>query len=98
MLRTFLVALVGLAALLLAMTFAALNPGVISLDLGIRAIEVQKVFALAGSFALGWLFGLACVGVILGRLWLQRRRLRRAMRLAEAEIHALRRQPMQHAD
>jgi uncharacterized membrane protein YciS (DUF1049 family) len=98
MLRTFLVALVGLAALVLAMIFAALNPGVVSLDLGVRAVEVQKVLALAGSFALGWLFGLLCVGVILGRLWLQRRRLRRALRLAEAEIHALRRLPVQHAD
>jgi uncharacterized membrane protein YciS (DUF1049 family) len=98
MLRTFLVATVSLAALLLAIGFAVLNPGVISLDLGLKAIEVQKSLALAGSFALGWIFGLVCAAIILTRVLIQRRRLRRALRLAEGEIHALRRLPVPHAD
>ena len=98
MLRTFLVALVSLAVLLLAIAFAALNPGGVSLDLGVRTIEIQKALALAGSFALGWVFGLLCVGTILAKVWVERRRLSRALRLAEAEINALRRLPIQHAD
>jgi uncharacterized membrane protein YciS (DUF1049 family) len=98
MLRTLLIAVVSLAVLLLAIAFAALNPGVVELDLGVRVVEIQKSVALAGSFALGWVFGLICAAALLTRLAVQRRRLRRALRLAEAEINALRRLPTPHAD
>lgn len=98
MLRTLLVASISFTALLLAISLAALNPGVVSLDLGITTIETQKALALAGSFALGWLFGIICVGGVLLRISMQRRRLRRSLRLAEAEINALRRLPIRHAD
>lgn len=80
-----------------ALAFAALNPGSISLDLGFFETTIQKSLALTVAFAAGWLFGLLCLAIVLARLMLDRRRLRKALRLAEAEVHTLRSLPA-HAD
>jgi uncharacterized membrane protein YciS (DUF1049 family) len=83
--------------LVLAIAFAALNPGPISLDLGVFETRMQKSLALTLAFATGWLFGLLCLAVVLLRMVMERRRLRKALRLAEAEVHTLRSLPA-HAD
>lgn len=80
-----------------ALAFAALNPGSINLDLGFFETTIQKSLALTVAFAAGWLFGLLCLAIVLARLMLDRRRLRKALRLAEAEVHTLRSLPA-HAD
>lgn len=98
MLRKIIFPLVLFAVLLLAVVFAALNPGVISVDLGVFETKVQKSIALSLAFAAGWLFGLLCMVVVLMRVVLERRRLRKALRLAEAEVHTLRSLPATHAD
>ena len=70
----------------------------IDLDLGFFATRVQKSLALTLAFAAGWTFGLLCLSAVLLRVFLERRRLRKALRLAEAEVHVLRSQPAPHAD
>jgi uncharacterized membrane protein YciS (DUF1049 family) len=85
-------------ALIVAITFAALNPGAIDVDLGFFETRLQKSLALTLAFAFGWLFGLLCLLVVLIRIALDRRRLRLALRLAESEIHTLRSLPTPHAD
>ncbi len=84
--------------LLAAVLFAAMNPGVIELDLGLFATRIQKSLALTLAFAAGWIFGLLCLSVVMLRMWLERRKLRSALRLAEAEVHTLRSLPAPHAD
>jgi len=84
--------------LVVAVLFAAINPGVISVDIGFYEARMPKSIALALAFALGWLFGLLCLAVVLLQMILERRRLRKALRLAEGEVHTLRRLPATHAD
>jgi len=84
--------------LALAVVFAALNPGPIEIDLGFFETEVQKSLALTLAFAAGWLFGLLCLLLVIARMIVERRRLRKALRLAEAEVHTLRSLPPAHAD
>jgi uncharacterized membrane protein YciS (DUF1049 family) len=86
------------AVLLLAVLFAALNPGVIEVDLGLFETHLQKSLALTLAFAAGWLFGLFCLVIVIVRMIIERRRLRKALRLAEAEVHTLRSLPPAHAD
>ena len=85
-------------ALAMAVLFAAMNPGAIDVDLGLAEFHVQKSVALTLAFASGWLFGILCLAVALLRVVIERRRLREALRLAEAEVHTLRSQPASHAD
>jgi uncharacterized integral membrane protein len=96
--RNLLLPLLLFAALLLAVVFAALNPGAIDLDLGFVRLSLQKSLALTLAFATGWVFGMLSLGVVVLRLWQERRRLRRNLRLAEAEVRTLRSLPVEHAD
>ena len=98
MLRRIVFPLVLFAVLVLAVLFAALNPGMIDVDLGLFETRLQKSLALTLAFAAGWVFGLLCLVVVLIRLVVERRRLRKALRLAEAEVHTLRSLPAAHAD
>ena len=98
MLRRIVVPLAVIVSLVVALTFAALNPGAITIDLGFFETRLQKSLALTLAFGAGWVFGLACLAAVLIRLGLDRRRLRHALKLAESEIHTLRSLPMPHAD
>lgn len=98
MLRNILFFMVLLSGLLLATAFAALNPGVISLDLAFFETEVTKSLALIVAFGTGWVFGLVCAGLMLFKSANQRRQLRKSLGFAESEIRALRNMPIQDAD
>ncbi len=98
MVRRILLPFVLFVVLVLAVLFAALNPGVINVDLGVYEARLQKSLALTLAFAAGWIFGLLCLAVVLARMVMERRRLRKALRLAEAEVHTLRSLPPAHAD
>jgi uncharacterized membrane protein YciS (DUF1049 family) len=87
-----------LATFLVAVVFAASNPGSIELDLAFTKIEIQKSLALIAFLGLGWLFGLLCAGVLILKSAADRRQLRKALNLAEAEVKSLRSMPMQDAD
>ncbi len=83
-------ALIGLLVLLAgaALVFAILNPGRFPLELGLVRISAPIGVALVGAFAAGMLLGVlwrvSWVASLLG----ERGRLRRALRLAEAEARA----------
>jgi putative membrane protein len=84
--------------LLLATILAALNPGMIELDYAFGETEIQTSLALTIAFGLGWLFGLLCAGFVLFKTFNERRKLRKSLRLAEAEVKTLRSIPIQDAD
>ncbi len=98
MLRRIVFPLLLFGLLVLAVLFAALNPGLIDIDLGLFETHLQKSLALTLAFAAGWLFGLLCLAIVLVRMVIEHRRLRKALRLAEAEVHTLRTSPQAHAD
>jgi lipopolysaccharide assembly protein A len=98
MFRRVLLPVLLFALLILAVLFAAINPGAITVDLGLYEARVQKSMALTLAFIVGWVFGLLCLGLVILRLWLDARRLRKQLRLAEAEVHTLRSLPATHAD
>lgn len=81
-----------------AVLFAALNPGTISVEFAFGEIEVEKSVALIAALVIGWMLGLLCALVGILRLLGQRRSLRRSLRLAEQEVQALRSIPVQDAD
>lgn len=84
---------------LLAAMFAYTNPGTIAVDIGfVRLNEVSMSAAFGSAFVFGWLFGLLCAGIALVRMSADRRRLRRHLRLAEAEVSSLRTLPLNDAD
>lgn len=98
MIRSVLAALLVLVFMGLAALFAALNPGRMTLDLAFTAIDMEKSLALILALAVGWVFGIACAVFGMLRLVAQRRSLRKALRLAEQEVQALRSLPAQDAD
>ncbi len=98
LLRNLAYGLLLLLVLALVVVFAALNPGLVSLDLAFTTVEMQKSLAMTLAFAAGWVFGLLCAAIILLRIYAERRGLRRSVRLAEEEVRALRSLPIQDAD
>ncbi|MEQ1582333.1 MAG: lipopolysaccharide assembly protein LapA domain-containing protein [Steroidobacteraceae bacterium] len=84
------VALIGLLVLLAlaALVFAILNPATFPLELGFVRVAAPIGVALIGAFAAGMLLGVlwrvSWVASLLG----ERGRLRRALRLAEAEARS----------
>jgi uncharacterized integral membrane protein len=88
-----LLSLVGLILVGIAAGFAWLNPGNVTLDLGIGVYDIPVAYAMIAALALGWLFGLALASVWVLKAIGQRRRVERQLRLAEAEITNLRRMP-----
>jgi uncharacterized membrane protein YciS (DUF1049 family) len=92
-------AVLMLAFLLLAAVFAFNNPEPITIDTGFARYEqVSMSLVLTICFACGWLFGLLSVGLSVLRMGRERRRLRKDLRLAEAEIQSLRSSPQHDAD
>ena len=98
-LRRVLLVLVVLFFAAVAATFAYLNPGEIGLNLAFIELEsVAKPLAFAVTFALGWLFGLACAASALLKQVNVRRRMRRDLEAAESEVSSLRSLPLNDAD
>jgi len=84
---------------LLAAVFAYNNPERVALDVGFTRFEnVSIVMAFAVAFGIGWLFGLITAGLALFRMAAERRRLRRDLKLAEAEVSTLRSLPLHDAN
>jgi putative membrane protein len=98
MVRNILFTVVIFAGLLLATVFAALNPGLTTLDLAYQEVQVPKSLALAVAFGVGWVFGLLCAGIILVKSVGERRKLRRSLQIADAEVKTLRSMPIHDAD
>lgn len=78
--------------------FTRINPGVIEIDLAFGTIQPSIPMAFSVTFVLGWLFGLACTAIFIMRLFNERRRLRKALRIAESEVSSLRSLPIADAE
>ena len=88
-----------LLAVLIAAVFAYNNPEQIAIDVGFARIDgVPVPVAFVVCLAIGWVFGLISAGVALMRMSRERRRLRRELKLAEAEVKSLRSLPLHDAD
>ena len=97
MLKNVLIGLLMIVVAALAVLFAWLNPSLVQLDLAFASYEISIAMAVTAGVVLGWLFGLACAASYITTLIRQRRRLRKALKLAEAEVSNLRGLPMQDA-
>jgi hypothetical protein len=98
-LRKILYGLLALGLVGLVVVFAYSNPEPLAIDLGfVRFESVSLALFAVCVFGLGWLFGLASAAVALLRAARERRRMQRDMKIAEAELRALRSLPMQDAN
>ena len=89
--------IVILFVFLAAVVFAAINPAPMSLDLAFARFELKTSLALLAFLAAGWVFGLLCAGLVLLKMANEKRKLRKALQLAEAEVKSLRRMPLHDA-
>ena len=94
---------IGLAILIVLIvivmaTFTANNTGMIAIDLAFAQVNTSIPLAFTVTFALGWLFGLLCIGFFVLKLINERRILRRSLKLRESEVSSLRSLPLSDAD
>jgi len=91
-------------ALLIILIFSAMvvftagNPGDVSLKLLHWEINTPVSLAFTVAFAVGWLFGVICMGLFALKTFNERRNLRRSLRLSENEVSSLRSLPLSDAD
>ena len=94
---------IGLAVLIVLIvivmaTFTANNTGMIEIDLAFKQVTTSIPLAFTVTFALGWLFGILCLGFFALKLMNERRVLRRSLRATESEVSSLRNLPLSDAD
>jgi len=94
MLRRILLIIVVLAALAFAAGFAWLNPDAVQLDLGFGVFEVPVAYAFIACLAAGWALGLVTASFWLMRSAREKRRLKKSVNRAEAEIENLQKLPL----
>lgn len=94
MIRTVLFVVVFVVAVMLAAAFAWLNPGPVELNLIVGDYQVPKSQAFVLTLAAGWILGMLSATLFVLKLLQERRRLRREVRLAEAEADNLRSLPL----
>lgn len=79
-------------------TFTAINTGTVDIDLAFARFTKPLPLVLTVTFALGWLFGILCMGFFALKLVNERRVLKRSLRLSESEVTSLRGLPLNDAD
>ena len=89
-----LIAVVFLAVLV----FTYHNKGPVDVHLVVTEINTTVSVAFAVTFALGWLFGVACMGFFALRLLNEKRSLKRSLRMSQTEVSSLRNLPLADAD
>jgi len=88
--------IVLIAIVMLAFTMG--NTGMIDIDLMFTSVNTSIPLAFTAAFALGWLFGILCMGFFALKLINERRVLRRSLKLTENEVSSLRSLPLSDAD
>ena len=88
--------IVLIAIVMLAFTMG--NTGMIDIDLMFTSVTTSIPLAFTVAFALGWLFGILCMGFFALKLVNERRVLRRSLKLTENEVSSLRSLPLSDAD
>jgi len=94
---------IGLAILIVLIvivmaTFTANNTGMIDIDLAFTKVTTSIPLAFTVTFAVGWLFGVLCIGFFALKLVNERRILRRSLKMTESEVSSLRGLPISDAD
>ncbi len=94
---------IGLAILIVLIvivmaTFTANNTGMIDIDLAFAQVTTSIPLAFTVAFAIGWLFGVLCIGFFALKLINERRVLRRSLKITESEVSSLRSLPISDAD
>lgn len=94
---------IGLAILIVLIvivmaTFTANNTGMIDIDLAFAEVNTSIPLAFTVTFAIGWLFGILCIGFYVLKLINERRVLRRSLKITESEVSSLRSLPLSDAD
>ena len=80
------------------LVFTYLNKGTVEVNLVLATVTTSVPVAFTIAFAIGWLFGILCMGVWALRLINDRRNLRRALKVSESEVTSLRNLPLNDAD
>ncbi len=86
------------AIVVVMVTFTANNTGMVDIDLAFAKVTTSIPLAFTVTFALGWLFGILCLGFFALKLVNERRVLRRSLRMTESEVSSLRNLPLSDAD
>jgi putative membrane protein len=94
---------IGLAILIILIvvvmaTFTANNTGMLDIDLAFTKVTTSIPLAFTVTFAVGWLFGVLCIGFFALKLVNERRVLRRSLKTTESEVSSLRSLPISDAD
>ncbi len=98
MLKRTLTVLVVIAVVAAMLAFTAANTGEIEVDLLIVKVPTPTALAFTVAFAVGWLFGLACMGLWALRMLKDRHSLKRSLKVSESEVSSLRNLPLNDAD
>jgi len=80
------------------LVFTYLNKGTMDVNLVLATVTTSVPVAFTIAFAIGWLFGILCMGVWALRLINDRRNLRRSLKVSESEVTSLRNLPLNDAD
>ncbi len=80
------------------LVFTYLNKGTIDVNLVLGTVTTSMPVAFTIAFAIGWLFGILCMGYWALRLINDRRNLRRSLKVSESEVTSLRNLPLNDAD
>lgn len=86
------------AIVVVMVTFTANNTGMVEIDLAFTKVTTSIPLAFTVTFALGWLFGILCLGFYALKLINERRVLRRSLQMTENEVSSLRNLPLSDAD
>ena len=78
--------------------FTAGNPGEVAVNILHWEFSAPISLAFTIAFAIGWLFGLVCMGLYALKVANERRMLRRSLRMSENEVSSLRSLPLNDAD
>ncbi len=80
------------------LVFTYHNKGTVDIDLILTTVTTSVPVAFTRAFAIGWLFGILCMGAWALRRINDRRNLRRSLRVSESEVTSLRNLPLNDAD
>ena len=98
MVRSLLSVVLILLLFLIVVLFSWKNPGTVDLHLVFREFsEVPKSLAFALTIAVGWAWGVLTALAYVLKLLNERRKLRKKVKLADAELNNLRSIPMHDA-
>lgn len=98
MLKRIALIVVIVAIVVVMFTFTWQNKTPLEVDLFFASLPTTAAVAFTVAFAIGWLFGILCMGAWALKLLNERRSLRRKLKVSESEVTSLRNLPLNDAD